>query len=78
MANRIQLRGDTDANWASSNPVLAAREVGVCTDAVPPYIKLGDGTTAWNSLPIAGLHGITVSTTAPASPTMNQLWLDIS
>lgn len=78
MANQIQLRGDTAANWASSNPVLADREIAICTDAVPPYIKLGDGVTAWNSLPISGLHGITVDTVAPASPTINQLWLDIS
>jgi Major tropism determinant N-terminal domain len=78
VANRIQIRGDTAANWASVNPVLADREFGVVTDAVPPYLKMGNGTAAWNSLPISGMHGITVSASAPSSPTLNQLWLDIS
>ena len=50
MANRIQLRRDTGANWASVNPVLAQGEVGIETDAVPIQIKVGDGVTAWNSL----------------------------
>ena len=50
MANRIQLRRDIGANWASVNPVLAQGEVGIETDAVPIQIKVGDGVTAWNSL----------------------------
>lgn len=48
MANRIQLRGDTAANWTSSNPTLAQREVGIETDT--GKAKVGDGSTAWNSL----------------------------
>jgi len=50
MANRIQLRRDTGANWASVNPVLAQGEVGIVTDAIPIQIKVGNGVTAWNSL----------------------------
>ena len=50
MANRIQLRRDTAANWASVNPVLAQGEVGIVTDAIPIQIKVGNGVTAWNSL----------------------------
>ncbi|MGA0206408.1 MAG: tail fiber domain-containing protein [Ilumatobacteraceae bacterium] len=45
---KMQLRGDTAANWASVNPVLLAREVGLETDT--KKVKVGDGTTAWNSL----------------------------
>ena len=50
MANRIQLRRDTGANWASVNPVLAQGEIGIVTDAIPIQIKVGNGVTAWNSL----------------------------
>lgn len=44
----IQIRRDTAANWASVNPVLAAGEMGY--DSTNHLIKIGDGTTAWNSL----------------------------
>ena len=45
---RIQLRRDTAANWTAANPVLLLGEVGFETDT--RKLKLGDGTTAWNSL----------------------------
>lgn len=45
---RIQLRHDTAANFASVNPVLLAGEVGIETDT--NKMKIGDGTTAYNSL----------------------------
>lgn len=45
---RILLRGGTAAEWSTANPTLANREVGVETDT--HKIKVGDGTTAWNSL----------------------------
>lgn len=45
----MQQNGQTAAQWASANPVLAAREFGVETDT--RRIKVGDGTTVWNSLP---------------------------
>lgn len=45
----IKVRRDTLANWGSTNPVLAAGEQGFVTDT--RYYKVGDGTTAWNSLP---------------------------
>lgn len=48
MANRIQIRRDTAANWTSVNPVLAQGEVGLETDT--GKMKVGDGGTAWNSL----------------------------
>jgi len=44
----IQLRGDTAANWTSNNTVLRAREMALETDT--RKFKIGDGTTAWNSL----------------------------
>lgn len=48
----IQHRRDTSANWSSVNPILADGEFGVITDATPRQIKLGDGVTPWNSLPM--------------------------
>ena len=51
MADRIQLRRDTAANWTSSNPVLAQGEMGVETNT--GKAKIGNGSTAWNSLAYA-------------------------
>lgn len=51
----IKLRGDTATNWTSNNPILALREPGVETDT--SKIKIGDGVTAWNSLPYAAGGG---------------------
>ena len=50
MATRIQIRRDTTANWASANPTLAEGELGLDTDS--GEYKLGDGSTAWDSLPV--------------------------
>lgn len=51
MANRIQLRRDTAARWASINPVLAQGEPGIETDTGKQ--KFGDGSTSWTALPYA-------------------------
>lgn len=45
---RMQQRRDTAAGWASANPVLLNGEIGCETNT--GYRKLGDGSTAWNSL----------------------------
>lgn len=48
MADIIQLRRDTAANWTSANPTLAQGEIGIETDTLK--LKIGDGVTAWSSL----------------------------
>lgn len=48
MADIIQIRRDTAANWTSANPTLAQGELGLETDT--QKIKVGDGSTAWTSL----------------------------
>ena len=53
MAQQIQLRNDTAANWTSANPILAAGEFGIETDTLK--YKLGNGSTAWASLSYASL-----------------------
>lgn len=62
---RILLKYDTYSNWTSKNPVLKAGEVAIATIAsgstqavnsvTPPQvlIKVGDGTSNYNSLPFA-------------------------
>jgi hypothetical protein len=47
MAQQIQVRRDTAANWTSTNPTLAAGEVGFETDT--GRFKIGNGSTAWTS-----------------------------
>lgn len=49
---QIQLRRDTAANWASANPTLASGEPAFETDT--GKFKIGDGVTAYNSLPYKG------------------------
>ena len=46
---QICLRGDTAADWAAKNPVLAKNEVGIVEGT--PGRKTGDGVTPWNQLP---------------------------
>lgn len=45
---KIQIRRDSAADWASTDPVLAEGELGYETDTGKG--KFGDGTTAWSSL----------------------------
>ena len=48
MANRIQIRRDTAANWDTINPILADGELGLESDT--GKIKSGNGSSAWTSL----------------------------
>ena len=45
----VQHKRGTAAAMTSNNPVLAAGEIGVETDT--GKTKIGNGSTAWNSLP---------------------------
>lgn len=45
---KILFRRDTAANWSSTNPTLDSGEAGY--DTTNKVLKVGDGTTAWNSL----------------------------
>ena len=60
MTSRLQNRRDTAASWTSANPTLAAGEMGLETDTAK--WKMGNGSTAWNSLAYAysaGAQGTT-------------------
>jgi hypothetical protein len=51
MTARMQQRRDTAANWTSTNPTLAAGEMGLETDTYK--FKVGNGSSAWTALPYA-------------------------
>lgn len=46
---RIKLRRATAAEWTAADPVLAQGEPGVEYDTL--YMKIGNGTLIWSSLP---------------------------
>ncbi len=64
VVTQIQNRRGTAAQWTAANPVLAAGEFGVETDT--NKAKIGNGSTAWNSLSyiITGATGTVTSITA--------------
>ena len=53
MPVQVQLRRGTTAQWSTANPTLASGEVGVDTSLTK--FKVGNGSTAWNSLGYATL-----------------------
>ena len=56
MSTLIELRRDTAANWAATDPVLSLGEPGY--DTTNNELRIGDGTSAWSALtPIAGGGG---------------------
>jgi hypothetical protein len=63
-----QRRG-TAAQWTTANTVLLAGEIGFETDT--GYFKIGDGTTAWNTLLYANpkFDSLGISTGSPAGLT---------
>ncbi len=49
MANRIQIRRDTAANFITANPILAQGEQALEIDTLKE--KIGDGIKVWTDLP---------------------------
>ena len=72
---KIQIRRDTATNWSSTNPTLAAGEIGF--DTTNNQIKIGNGSTLWNALDYAsGGASVEISETAPASPDAGNVWFN--
>lgn len=61
---KIQLRRDTAANWSTNNPTPSAGEP--CFETDTGKLKIGDGITAYNSLPYQGGTSDTTVTTDTA------------
>lgn len=55
MAVKIQLRGDTKANWLLANPVISEREMVLETDT--GKYKIGDGVNNYADLSYHGIDG---------------------
>jgi hypothetical protein len=65
MATRIQLRRGVSASWTGSNPTLFAGELGFETDT--GKFKIGNGSTAWNSLSYAASTPLEITTQIASS-----------
>jgi hypothetical protein len=61
--SKIQIRRGTALQWCSANPVLASGEPALETDT--NKFKVGDGSTAWNSLRYVGFDGGNLDAPAP-------------
>jgi hypothetical protein len=48
VVTQVQVRRGTASQWTSANPTLASGEQGFETDTLK--LKIGNGSTAWNSL----------------------------
>lgn len=66
MSVQIQVRRSTTSEWSTNNPVLAQGEPGF--DYTLKKLKIGDGTTAWNSLPYTNIAGLLHGTQAALIP----------
>ena len=67
--SRIQQKYDTSSNWTTNNPVLLKGEMGIESDT--RKIKIGDGSSAWNSLSY-------ISVETPSTPTFNTVYFENS
>lgn len=72
----IQIRRGTSAQWSTNNPVLGSGELGF--DTTVKNFKVGDGVTAWSTLPFsdalkANLSGPTFTGTVTLPATTNGL-----
>lgn len=55
ITTRIQIRNDTVANWAKSDPVLLSGEMAVCVQTDGSVkLKVGDGSKKWSQLDYIG------------------------
>jgi hypothetical protein len=78
VVTQIQARRGTAAQWTSANPTLAAGEWGYETDT--GKVKIGNGSTVWNSLGYTGagdIEGVTASTGLTGGGTTGTVSLSI-
>jgi hypothetical protein len=79
MAVTIKLRRGTASQWTANNPTLAAGEVGTETDT--GKLKIGNGSTAWNSLGYQGagdIEGVTAGTGLSGGGTSGTVTVSLS
>lgn len=83
---RIALKYDSYANWTTNNPILKAGEVAICTvpngdtnnvsTSLPAVLmKVGDGTSDYNSLPFVSAKAADVYSWAKKSESEFTEWV---
>ena len=70
MAVQIQYRRGSSTDWSTTNPILAIGEPGYETNT--GKFKVGDGSTAWNSLPYSSGPTGPTGSQGPTGPTGSQ------
>lgn len=58
VVTQIQIRRGTAAQWTSTNPTLAAGELGLETDTL--FVKVGNGSSAWTALAYINQYALPV------------------
>lgn len=76
MTRRILVKRDTTSNWTANNPVLLNAELGL--DTTLDQLKIGDGSTAWNSLPFITVADVSTLSTVGHTHSGYQTALDSS
>lgn len=77
MADILHKRGTKSAlDTLASGGNLKVGQLYIVTDT--KQIAIATSTTAYDLYIRASEFGVTVSTTAPSTPYLNQLWLDIN
>lgn len=80
VVTQIQIRRGTAAQWTSANPTLAAGEWGFETDTNKG--KIGNGSTAWNSLAyvlgVGDIDGVTAGTGLSGGGTSGTVTISLS
>lgn len=73
---KIQVRRGTASLWTSTNPTLAAGEIGYETDT--GLFKIGDGTTTWTSLTYNAVKALTAGSGISLSNTNGNYTVSLS